>query len=153
MIKRSSTLIAGISALALIVTITLTAGAQNSNAGFTEGMKLGTVSNERLPLAIKNYRMGMNSENDGLVESSLYYAVRLRIAYPETDLTELETVIDDLVTEGRTQSIRYLAYLASTLFASPSLVDRETLEHTEDIPTFFGSVSEQLQNRLIVRNN
>lgn len=142
----------------LIIMLILFAGsrlaAQNPNEGFTtDGMTLGNATGKKLDLAIQNYIMGLKSGNDGLVESSLYYATRLRIAYPGIDLKELETTIDELVTRGRTPSIRYMAYLSSTLYASPSLVNREDLEQTPDITTFFASVSEQLQSRLIVRSN
>ncbi len=142
----------------LITMMILTAGAritaQNADEGLTaDRMKLGTATEQKLDLAVQNYMMGLKSDNDGLVESSLYYAVRLRIAYPEKDLEALETTIDGLVTGGKTPSIRYLAYLASTLYASPSLVNREDLEQTSDITSFFASVSEQLQSRLIVRTN
>ena len=142
----------------LITMLILTAGsrltAQNPNEGFTtDGMTLGIATEKKFDQAVQNYIMGLKSDNDGLVESSLYYATRLRIAYPGEDLNALETTIDGLVTRGRTPSIRYMAYLASTLYASPSLVNREDLERTPNITSFFASVSEQLQSRLIVRSN
>lgn len=127
--------------------------AQDTTAGTdTVVLDIGTAQVDKLALAMKNYRMGLESENEGLVESSLYYAVCLRLKFPEMDLHELERSIDHLVSRGTTQAIRYKAYLASTVYASPGLVDASLLPRGENVPGFFAGIGNQLQTRLLVHN-
>jgi hypothetical protein len=135
----------------LLLAGTLPAQQQNSLIE-RHTLNIGSASGNTLALAVKNYRMGLESENDGLVESSLYYAVCLRLKFPDKDFRTLENAIDDLVTRGATETIRFKAYLASTVYASPELIECDRLPEDGDTPAFFANLGNQLQQRLLVYN-
>ncbi|HOJ03006.1 MAG TPA: hypothetical protein PK916_03285 [Bacteroidota bacterium] len=138
-----------------IVLITGSGLAQTRSTAAIDDAVPPLSNSDRQPsaVAIKNYERGLLSDNDGVVESSLYYAVRLRLTHPSHDFTTLSRAIDKLVASGRTPSIRYKAYLASTLYAAPALVRIETTSSPESMHDFFLDISEQLRSRLLVRNN
>ncbi|MBE0645070.1 MAG: hypothetical protein IH600_13385 [Bacteroidetes bacterium] len=124
--------------------------AQPNNDAIEGVPGLGITRIDRLAEAEANYTAGLSSENNGLVESSLYYALHLRIAYPEQEFAALETAIDDLVKDGRTHCIRYKASLASTVFSSPRLIDPKLATATNDMNGFFTMVAKQLEQKLLV---
>ena len=114
---------------------------------------LGSSATERLAEAETNYANGLASDNDGLVESSLYYALQLRLMYPERDFSLLEKAVDKLVGNGRTTAIKYKALLASTVFASPSIIDRGSVEDIADNDRLFSVVANQLESKLLVHQD
>lgn len=114
---------------------------------------LGRSVSERLTEAEANYSKGLASDNDGLVESSLYYALQLRLAYPERAFPRLEKAVDGLVANGRTVGIRYKALLASTVFVSPSIIDRGSVEDIADNDKLFSAVADQLESKLLVHKD
>ena len=113
---------------------------------------LGITSIEKLAEAEINYTEGLASANIGLVESSLYYAVQLRLAFPERTFARLESSIDHLVKNGSTHCIRYKASLASTVFGSPRLIDAKRTSPITDMNAFFTSIADQLEQKLLVSN-
>jgi hypothetical protein len=100
--------------------------------------------------AVSNYAQGLRSDNTGLVESCLFYAVQLRIKKPELDLRKLEKEIDALVAGGATLSIRRKAALASIIFASPALAGSSLTDEQKNIEGFFATLNEQITSRLVV---
>lgn len=114
---------------------------------------LGRSATERLTEAEANYANGLASDNDGLVESSLYYALQLRLMYPERDFSRLEKAVDKLVANGRTTAIKYKALLASTVFASPSIIDHGSVEAIADNDRLFSVVANQLESKLLVHKD
>lgn len=110
---------------------------------------LGMASLEKIEVAERNYSRGLASDNEGLVESSLCYALQLRLAYPDRSFPLLETAVDRLVAKGSSVKIRYKAFLASTIFASPRLIDRGRLP-SRDADALFVEVARQLDSKLLV---
>lgn len=134
--------------IAFLIIITSSVAAAQENGTATPA--LGTTRSERLDLAVDNYALGLTSENTGLVESSLYYAVQLRLAYPERRFFALEHAIDRLVAKGATARVRYKAFLASTVYASPLLVDRVRVAGIHDADAAFAEIARELDGRLLV---
>lgn len=126
--------------------------AQSDTATEAACLGLGHARTEKLDEAEKNYAAGLMSGNDGLVESSLYYAVRMRLACPDRNFTTLQSSVDKLVKEGRTHCIRYKASLASTVFASPRLIDADESDSPADMNSYFSNIAEQLEHKLLVSN-
>jgi len=125
---------------------------QSNETDTQETLSLGGTGQVPSARALCNYVHGLKSENDGVVESSLYFAVRLRLAFPSCDVEDLSKAIDALVAHGRTHSIRHKAFVASTIFASPKLVDTESVRGTGTIDTFFADISRQITSKLVVQN-
>jgi hypothetical protein len=127
--------------------------AQTTDPGNRTIPVLGSSAIEQLTEAEANYAEGLSSENDGLVESSLYYALQLRLMYPERDFVRLEKAVDKLVADGRSVGIRYKALLASTVFASPGIIDRGSVENIADNDRLFAAVADQLESKLLVHKD
>lgn len=127
--------------------------AQTIDSAAKQHPVLGRLQPAKSEIAASNYARGLESDNDGLVESSLYYALQLRLAFPDLSFPTLNAAVDNIVKTGRTHSIRYKASLASTVFASPLLIDADTISTLTDPNEFFSSVAHQLERKLIVSNN
>ncbi|MBR9974449.1 MAG: hypothetical protein KFF77_02620 [Bacteroidetes bacterium] len=134
----------------LLCTAASIASAQNVTDDASGIPSIGTTRSERLAEAERNYANGLASGNDGLVESSLYYSLQLRLAYPERNFAALELAVDRLVAKGATTRIRYKAFLASTVFASPLLVESARLAAFQSSDAVFAEVARQLDGRLLV---
>lgn len=113
---------------------------------------LGNSDGSRLADAERNYAAGLLSTNHGLVESSLSYAMQLRLRYPDHPFPTLEQAVDRLVLEGPTAGIRYKAMLASTVFAAPRLIDTRATDGIADCEQLFAEISAQLERKLLVHN-
>ncbi|MDX9758022.1 MAG: hypothetical protein RBU27_02580 [Bacteroidota bacterium] len=113
---------------------------------------LGRGDSTRLADAECNYVSGLCAENHGLVESSLSFAVQLRLRYPDRSFTALERAVDRLVLDGATPGIRYKAMLASTVFAAPRLIDTHVTDGIGDGDELFAAISAQLGRKLLVHN-
>lgn len=142
--------------ITLIVLLTVTGmsmlSAQPNSEAEVSTPTLGEARIDKLAQAEINYAEGLASSNIGLVESSLYYAVQLRLAFPEWTFSRLESSIDHLVKNGSTHCIRYKASLASTVFSSPRLIDGKRTRPITDMNAFFTSIAEQLEHKLLVSN-
>ncbi|PLX32471.1 MAG: hypothetical protein C0600_02495 [Ignavibacteria bacterium] len=137
--------------VAILATAALPIAAQSDRAPQLPDAILGSATADKLESAKKNYLLGLSSENDGVVESSLYFAVRMRLVYPDLEMEQISEEVDRLADEGNTSSIRYKAHIASTIFSSPSLVNVPQSCTAPDIPSFFISLSTQLQQQLLVQ--
>jgi hypothetical protein len=126
------------------------ASGQDTEAKMADIPMLGGTAGAPKHCAISNYALGLRSDNAGLTESCLYYAVQLRVSKPDLDLGLLEREIDALVAGGKTLSIRRKAALASIIFASPSLVELPPHSTAPGIDNFFASLNEQITARLVV---
>ncbi|MFA6234518.1 MAG: hypothetical protein WC824_10105 [Bacteroidota bacterium] len=124
--------------------------AQSNHYTLTKHPVLGKLDVAKLADAEMNYTAGLASDNNGLVESSLYYALQLRLAYPERSFPKLYRAIDELVKDGRSQCIRYKAALACTVFAAPRLIERNQITDLSDTNEFFSSIAQQLESKLLV---
>ena len=113
---------------------------------------LGRTDSTRLDAAERNYVSGLRADNHGLVESSLSYAMQLRLRYPDRHFPLLEHAVDRLVVEGADAGIRYKAMLASTVFAAPRLIDARATEGIGDCDGLFAEISAQLERKLLVHN-
>ena len=69
--------------------------------------------------APENYLQGLKKNNLGVVESSIINLMKLRRVYPEGDYTEIISELETLQANGKTKSIRFMAYIAHNYFQSP----------------------------------
>jgi hypothetical protein len=102
-----------------------------------------------LPVAKKNFLWTLQSENDGVVESALAHVTQMRIMVPGEDMKAIETVLNRLAINGRTQVIRYKAYLATQVFASPGLFREVAGTSYESGDQFFTALASRLQQTML----
>lgn len=92
-----------------------------------------------------NLARGLNSENDGVVESALAHATYMRIVLGGSDMPEIEKAIERLVIDGRTFDIRAKASLAVTVFAATERFAGLKGGHYSTPDDFFDSVASSVR--------
>lgn len=109
----------------------------------------GRLSESRLAKAEKNYLACLSSENNGVVESGIAMAARLRVIYPERDLPGFREKLHELAMQGRTSAIRYKAYLVTSVLEDRALIasagDIATLDNNE----LFTLIATRMQSTLL----
>ena len=121
-------------------------------AVFTSGMMAQTNNSSiasKAERGKKNYMMGIRSSNQGLSESALMQAAKVKITLPTARYEDVKNVIDSLSVYGGTPSVRYKAYLASTVFENPTWFAKKAYEGYQDDDEFFAAVAAQLQERTL----
>lgn len=60
----------------------------------------------------KNYLHALQSSNEGVVESTIYNILMLKLKFPNREIGEIKDELKQLAMEGNEQSVRYKAYIA-----------------------------------------
>ncbi|TAK64376.1 MAG: hypothetical protein EPO24_03405 [Bacteroidetes bacterium] len=92
----------------------------------------------------KVYLIALQSENEGVVTSTLAHIGRIKLYFPKQQFPELEAKIIELSTTGQTSNIRYRAFLVYSLFNSPSIFMNESLTEFEDSEALFAALAGRL---------
>ena len=98
-----------------------------------------------LARAEKNYIVCLKSGNDGIVESGLALIGRMKLYFPEREFNSLEKEISRLATEGKTERIRYKAYLINEVFANPTMFAAEGSRDYNNPDDLFTALANRLQ--------
>ena len=104
---------------------------------------------ERAP---QNYLRALNSSYSHMVEDAIFYSLKLSYFYPGIDNKELAEKIDKLSRDGKTQMIRYTAYLASYLLNNPEMFSGLKQTDFRDRTTFFQNLSDWMYQDLLAKN-
>ena len=67
----------------------------------------------------RNYLACLVSDNNGTVESAIAHLVKIKLDAPAYSSTKTRETLRKLAMEGRTQAIRYKAYLAGLVMDDP----------------------------------
>lgn len=122
--------------------------AQNQETEFSAPREKD-ARNVQIETGIGNYLMGLRSDNGGIVESSIMGIVKLKVLYPYIAFREIESVLDSLSKDGKTPTIRYKAYLASSVCENPLwFADQKELQHLHT-DEFFVPIAKKLQERML----
>jgi hypothetical protein len=100
----------------------------------------------------KNYLMALRSGNKGLAESSLMFLSKLKITAPGSDMNAVRPIVDSLMQNGSSPSIRYKAYLTTSVIDDPLMYTSFDIRDVNAPDEFFGSIAQHL-NTLAVRKN
>jgi hypothetical protein len=96
-----------------------------------------------------NYIKALKSDNDGMVESALFHALKYKLYYPEENTSDLEKQIERLVDNGNSETIRYKAFLANEFMQNHQLMNRIEKADYKDAGEFFKMLSEELNNHVL----
>jgi hypothetical protein len=108
-----------------------------------------TYGNANIPQAKKGFLWSTKSENNGVVEAALAHITHMRIMLPQEDMKNLESAVTRLVSEGQTPVIRYKAYLASRVFADPTMFREAATGNYGGCNEFFCAIATRLQQSLL----
>ena len=101
---------------------------------------------ERAP---QNYLMALNSGNESIVESAIFYSVKFKLFYEDQDVQNLIAKLEKLAIDGPTNSIRYKAYLAAYYLNETTLMMEIAKEDYKNANQFFQMLGERLQEKLL----
>jgi hypothetical protein len=102
--------------------------------------------------APQNYLRGLNSPYSHMVEDAIFYSLKLNYFYPEINVKELAEKIDKLSRDGKTQMIRYTAYLASYFLNNPEMFSGLKQTDFRDRTTFFQNLADWMYQDLLAKN-
>ncbi len=98
--------------------------ASNSFEAFSTDTKIWQMASE-------NYLLGLQRENTGVVESAMINLIKLRTVYPEGNYDNVLAELEHLQEEGKTKSIRVMAYITANYIKYPdrfTWLDQNNLE-------------------------
>lgn len=110
-------------------------------------------SEEYLDKALIAYEYSLDFKLPAVAESAIYNVIVMKKFYPNNDYSDVVDVITDLVSEGKTPTLRYKAHLASLYFEYPSLFKNiEFNKTTENPELYFRKISEKLVDSSLALN-
>ncbi len=113
-----------------------------------ESPKKYSVSEARITTITKNILMGLRSGNKGVIEASLILIAKIKMNFPQTNITKIKNVIDSIAFSSSNDTLRYKAYLTSNICADPEWFSTESTLQQVSEDVFFISASQRLQNKL-----
>jgi len=77
-----------------------------------------TYADFNLPKAIKAYNHNLDSNINGVIESSLVFITKLRFSYPEANFKESLEKIDTLLEDENNPTLHYKLFLTKIILSS-----------------------------------
>jgi hypothetical protein len=114
-----------VTALTILLVVDYAAGQNSENTG-----NLIEASYKVWERAPANYLVALQKDNLGVVESAMINIMKLRTVYPEGDYDEICAQLEKLQNNGKTKSIRFMAYITCNYINSP---DRFTWLNQNDL--------------------
>lgn len=139
-------------ALGLTLAASMASGQESIRQDATERPHLSSTlsyTTTNLSKAKRGFVWTLKSNNDGVLESALAHIAKMRVVLPQEEMKEIEAVLGELASSGRTQVIRYKAYLATQVFASPSVFWEEAVAPHESSDEFFTAIASRLQATML----
>ncbi len=96
-----------------------------------------------------NYLVALQSQNQAVVESAIFYTVKLKMFYQDLDCKVLQNELKELSINGKTESIRLKAFLAGYFLCSPDLLEKIEKVNYKDSNVFFQMLADTLQEKIL----
>jgi len=101
----------------------------------------------------KVYLLSLESENEGVVTSTLAHIGRIKLYFPEQEFPELEKKICELSSGSQSPNVRYRAFLICSVFNSPAIFMSESRTEFEDSEALFSTLANKLRDTMFGANN
>jgi len=108
-----------------------------------------------LDKAYKVCPVSLESDIQGIVESSIYNVILLKKYYPTADYSWIIDKLNEISEKNTNPSIRFKAHLASTYLNFSSLINVQPKSHKMyevDPEYIYKQIADQLENKLFVSN-
>ena len=108
-----------------------------------------------LEKAYKVCPLSLESNIQGIVESSIYNVILLKKYYPAADYSWIIDKLNEISEKNTDPTIRFKAHLASTYLSFSSLINVQPKSHKMhefDSEYIFKQITDQLENKLFVSN-
>ncbi len=113
---------------------------------------LSSYSDDQKQTIDKIFAYDLSTEYDGLTESALAIVTQVKLDTPADEYSNIREKIEELAKEGATQVIRYKAYLASVVFATPLMFGSEAVRAYESEDAMFSAIAERISKTLLSSN-
>ena len=121
------------------------------NFGFGKAPKLATLES-KIEYAKKNYTVALQSDNTGLVESTIKMIAKMKLRSPSADVEQLQEQLNEISVTHPSATVRYKAYIASSICSDPEWFTQETSVVSADEKQFFINAAQRLQQKLFGAN-
>ena len=98
----------------------------------------------------KNFLDCFNCSCDRVIESGIAELARLKLVHLGSGSDDLRRRLKDLSIDGSTPAVRYKAYLAGTVFASPQMFAEDSLTPFSTQEELFQAIARRLDSNLLV---
>ena len=108
-----------------------------------------------LEKAYKVCPLSLESNIQGIVESSIYNVILLKKYYPAADYSWIIDKLNEISEKNTDPTIRFKAHLASTYLSFSSLINVQPKSHEMyefDSEYIYKQITDQLENKLFVSN-
>jgi hypothetical protein len=129
----------------LLLTLTF-AVAVFSGSSFAEEKKAAKKS--VVERAFEVFPPSLNSDYQGIVESTIYNVILLKKYYPNENYSSFVKKLNEIAEENTDPSIRYKAHLASIYLTFSDKIQIEPKEHVFEREYLFKQITDQLENKL-----
>ena len=119
------------------------------------GFAYGKSVEKSINNAPANYLLGLNHENQGVVESAITNVMLLKLYHPEMDLSAISEKLDDLTLNSQDKMIRLKAFIAANFIKYPERFNWIKKGDYEDAVAFFELYSAKLKqmNYNLIKGN
>lgn len=107
------------------------------------------ISSQKIEYAKKNILLGLASGNEGITESVLVLTAKIVLTAPQTDLTEIRTHIERIVSAHESGTIRYKAFILMQILEDPERFAEVDALHGLEPESFFIAAARHLQKQLL----
>ena len=121
------------------------------NVSFGKAPRFETLES-KIEYAKKNYAVGLQSDNTGLVESTIKMIAKMKLQAPSADVTQLQKRLNEISVNHPSATVRYKAYISSSICADPEWFAKEKSVVNADEEQFFINADQRLQQKLFGAN-
>jgi len=100
----------------------------------------------------KGTLFALNSDNLGVIESSLFLALELKDRYPSENYSNVVDKIDDISNESSSLSIKYKAQLAEIYYKYYDLFSDIKIENSDTPDKYFKIIADRIAQSSLVSN-
>lgn len=126
------------------------AAVHTASAG--DSLKYDTTA-KKVAFAVKNLTMALRSDNAGLVESALLLSAKMKMRYPEADVTPLVTAMERIRMTHTDGVMRYKAFVAASICTNPEWFRTDAGVNGAPDESFFRTASTAMRDRLLSVNS
>ena len=104
---------------------------------------------EAVKRAPDNYQVALRSKNPAVVESAIFYSVKLKLFYQDQDCEKLQNELKNLSVNGKSETIRFKAFLAGYYLNTPEMLAKIEKINYKDSNLFFQMLADTLQAKIL----
>lgn len=102
---------------------------------------------------IERYTRSLRHENVGVVGTTIFNLMQVKMLYPEADLTKAVRDLNRLIVDGETAAVRYKAFLATNYFENADWFALMEGKRQDEMEHVFSVLSQKVNSQLLSLND